>query len=124
MKSIFLAINLFFSVVDAPDGIVIRVEDEFRFPYSTEYAKLGYENSLKHLNIVKENLWYYGEVWYEEAYWCFKCWDELDNVKRVANTKEVKLIYLKKLYRWLGDDLWKRGEMPPFVPWWRFRILN
>lgn len=106
------------------DGNFVRPEDEFRFPYSKEYAQLGYENSLKHLNIVKEHLWYYGEEWLEEAYWCHKCWDELDNVKRIARTKEEKLLYLKKLRRWLGDEFWIRGVMPPFVPWWRFRVLN
>jgi hypothetical protein len=84
------------------DGNFVRPEDEFRFPYSKEYAQLGCQLPPTEIGGFRAG----------------------NAVKRIARTKEEKLLYLKKLRQWLGDEFWLKGVMPPFVPWWRFRILN
>lgn len=105
-----------FLVLESP----VSPADEWRFPYSKEHAYIGYCVSKEYWEKAFEWRFFLTREWIEDAWWCFRCWDELDNVKRIASDSASKVHYLKKLKRLLPETMWRNGEMPPFVPYWHF----
>lgn len=113
-----LLATLFFTVVDLDRPVVLSDQDRFAH-YSAQLARTFYNASLAHWTIVRDNP-LYPEAWQEDAFWCYDCWNELDNLKNFSTTDERKIAVLRNLKRLLGPEMWKAGLMPPHVPFWWF----
>lgn len=99
--------------------------------------KSSYKNSheyqlltIKHLEWLKTRRTWISpyqlaewEAWNEETMCIYKAWDYLIGIQNLDNAYLVRQS-MKELRALLGDRAYYAAEMPPPVPFWRFREIN
>lgn len=112
-----MALALFLTL----DTTTVHEADAWRFPQSTREARHGWEWATAHCCwLVEHRSW--DADWLADAQWRRRCWDLLDDCRRIhpgdAQACRRKLAELRLL---LGAEAYWRGAMPDYLPVWRFR---
>lgn len=111
------------AVVVAGDSRRPLVSDRWRFPASAAEAKHKWEFAKSHCQWLEAYMpWDRG--WIDDARWRCRCWDLLDNCRRLTNDdsdSEGCRIWLAELRLLIGREAFERGIMPDHVPEYRFR---
>lgn len=98
----------------------IHESDVHRFPQTARQAMHGWSVSSAHCAWL-ENYRAWDENWIADARWRYRCWDLLDDCKRIhpldAGSCRGKLARLRLL---IGQDAYWRGVMPDYLPCHRF----
>ena len=137
LASVFAAVSPW--MLDPP----ISVGDLNRFPADAELAKANWELARSHVNWVEasylpDNIGAgfarpdlrtrYGDtwptIWFRRAGHCCAAWDELDNAWRAVQWRTDKAVrgHLQGLRDIIGADAYRRGQMPPPVPYEFFQM--
>lgn len=106
---------------DAPP---VHEWDQWRFPASVAEAYRAYQFGTAHVAWLQEHTpWEWN--WLAEARWCRRCWDLLDDCRRVhPHDAEACRRKLTELRRLLGAEDFYRGRMPDPAPLHRFREIR
>ena len=54
----------------------------------------------------------------------YKMWDAMRDAKCDFHYVTVRRIALRKLKDMLGEEMYSSGELPPYVPEWRFTVMR
>lgn len=99
-----------------------------RFPPTDVAARLKEFNRAYHTNIKNRIPWEKDRedlilVVMDECDYCYRLWDNIQDANsqwQYTFTRRKSLAYLKKEM----GEAYEKGEMPPYVPHWRFVPLN
>lgn len=105
---------------------LVRIADAAEFNVSPEEARRAWELAHRHIIRHEDYLierYAFGDVmvWKAEAEKCRNAWDCLDNVFRMRDTRESKLLELDRLRKIIGDDAYHARRMPQPTPGYMFR---
>lgn len=105
------------------------LSDSWRFPdRSTINEFLAFNRAYRQHVDVRQPLepahwWRYQEV-LQDTDQLYQVWDTVRDARCEYYYIAVRRQALKKLREMLGDDAYYRGELPPYVPLWRFREID
>lgn len=102
----------------------VHESDVHRFHCSAAFARQSWEFGVAHCDWLSKNE-PYAWGWIEDAAYCRRAWDLLDDCKRIY--KDDPAMRKQRLY-WLREHLgpvaYSHGWMPYPVPVWRFREVR
>lgn len=105
-------------LIQPEPGVVAA--DQWRLPYTLAQAKHGYEAGTAHVAWLREHAPWDCD-WLAEANWRRRCWDLLDDCRRIHPRDDDacrrKLAELRGL---IGAEWYWRGIMPEPLPSHRF----
>lgn len=103
--------------LDAPP---VHESDQWRFSATMDQAERNYQFGSAHLSWLEQHApWEWN--WIAEARYCRRCWDLLDDCRRVhpADAERCRQ-KLSELRRLLGHEDFYLGRMPDPAPFHRF----
>jgi hypothetical protein len=109
---------------DAP-----AIEDAFRFPERTVVNELlAFNRAYRHYVDIRASIigprqdqWIAAR---EEVDYLYQIWDTVRDSRCEYYYVTVRRQALKKLRDMLGEDNYYRGNLPPYVPIWRFQEIR
>ena len=106
-------------ILDA--DLAVQAADQWRFPVSMAEARRCWEIGCAHVAWLRATIPADAD-WIADADWRRRCWDLLDDCRRIhpddAAACRCKLAELRRL---IGVEWYWRGRMPEPLPWDRFR---
>ena len=116
-----------------PQEVVIQqiklnrdVEPYFRSQCLKYGIPLGPETSREVMGPRPSN-WNIAAYWwdaYHDIYWGWWAWDYLQLAQRSSLSDRVKIENLERLREWIGEEAYRKGEMPIPVPYWAFKEIH
>lgn len=112
----FAAALMLFATIDAD---AVSVQDRFRFPFTAEQTAHAWRFASGHVAWARQHA---DRFWVADAEWRCSAWDKLDNCLRVYRGNDRMIMQeLRALRTMIGAEAFWRGEMPDFIPAYRFR---
>lgn len=105
-----------------------RIEDCCRLP-SKEYLSeaLAFNRAYKcNMDIMRSTVshnWSYDQA-YKEAEELYCIWDYARDAQCAYYYVQVRRTALQRLKELIGDEAFYQGQMPPFIPIWRFTPME
>lgn len=125
MNDLVIIKQKYLELLDAP-----RIEEGGVFPYNKEqvsdylafnYKFQTYINDYSCLNLDRARKC---EIIKRETEYLYTVWNCLDTYYWDYASIYAKRVALKKLKQEIGEEAFKKGEMPPNVPYWRFNQIG
>jgi hypothetical protein len=111
-------------LADAPP-----VSDSFRFPDREAINEMlsfnrAYRQYIDIRQAVELSHWWEHQATLQETEQLYQIWDTVRDSRCEYYYVTVRRQALKRLREQLGEQAYYSGELPPYVPLWRFHVMN